>query len=276
MNKVSISTGCLPRLEGRQFYELESVLRMMRRLSKESRVDGFEFVLLPEWDREGPPVTPTSAPPDCEKHATDGLARTLKTQGFPIVSVHANRDIGSYLCSDDVGEASRGVKVADECLSFAKTVGSEICVFHFWDTWKLTFDLAGLEAICRKLQTTHPEVELSVENVSTRYMRRTPFQIMHGFKHKTLDLKWASLYDEFKAFTEHSTDIDNVHVQGKLQARKLVPTAGHLDFENALATLKRKGYRGPFTIELEGATVYKDVLNYVGRLKNHVSWKASF
>jgi len=276
MNKVSISTGCLPRLEGRQFYELESVLRMIRRLLKESRVDGFEFVLLPEWDSDGPPLTPSSAPPDCEKHAIDDLARTLKAQGFPIVSVHANRDIGNYLCSDDVDKASRGIKLTDECLSFTKAVGSKICVFHFWDTWKLTFNLVGLEAICRRFQTTYPDIELSIENVPTRYVGKTPFQIMQGFRHKTLDLKWASMYDEFNAFAGHFTDVSNIHVQGKLQAGGLVPTVGCLDFEDAIATAKRKNYSGPFTIELEGEASYRVALNYVSRLKSHVSWKAPF
>ncbi len=276
MNKVSISTGCLPKLEGHQFYELESVLRMMKRLLKESRIDGFEFVLLPEWNGENSPLTPSSAPPDCEKHVANDVVRTLKAQNLPILSVHANRDIGSYLCSDDEDEASNGIRLIDESLNFTKAVGSKICVFHFWDTWKLSFNLLGLEAIYRKFQTTYPTIEMSVENVPTRYMGKTPFQIMQGFKHRTLDLKWASMFNEFNSFTEHLISVDNVHVQGKLQAGRLVSTVGGLDFENALATIKRKGYSGSFTIELEGATSYKDALNYIDRLKRYATWKASF
>jgi sugar phosphate isomerase/epimerase len=276
MNRVSISTGCLPRLEGRQFYELESVLRMMRRLMKESRADGFEFVLLPEWDSDGPPLTPSSAPLDCEKHAVDEVAEELRTRDFPILSVHANRDIGNYLCSGDTDEVNRGIRLIDECLSFTKAVGSQICVFHFWDTWKLSLNLPRLEAIYRRFQTAYPDVEASIENVPTRHEGKTPFQIMRGFKHKTLDLKWASMSNEFDAFSESFTGVDNVHVQGRLQAGRLVPTVGRLDFGNALATLKRKGYSGPFTVELEGATSYKDALNYVNRLKSHASWNSSF
>ncbi len=62
---------------------------MMKRFLKESNVDGFEFVLLPEWDRENPPLTPTSAPFECEKHSVEEVSEVLRNESFPILSVHA-------------------------------------------------------------------------------------------------------------------------------------------------------------------------------------------
>lgn len=156
---------------------------------KESAVDGFEFVLLPEWDSEHPPLTPSSAPPNCEKHSIDEIAKALQIHGFPILSIHANRDIGSYVCSDDVEKANKGITLMDECLGFTRRIGSKLCAFHFWDTLKENFNLTNLEDICTRFQTNYPDIELSIENVPARYLGKTPFQIMQNFKHKTLDLK---------------------------------------------------------------------------------------
>jgi len=120
MSKISVSTGCLPNLEGRPFYELDSAVRMMKRFLKESKIDGFEFVLLPEWDNENPPLTPTSSSPNCEKHTVDNVLKAVQGQGFPILSVHANRDIGNYLCSEKPEQVDREMRLMNECLGFAK------------------------------------------------------------------------------------------------------------------------------------------------------------
>lgn len=270
MNRVCISTGSLPRLEGKQFYELSSVVRVMKRLLDESKVDGFEFVLLPEWDSENPPLSPSDAPKECEKHTVQEVLDALETRNFPILSVHANRDIGNYLCHEDTEKVEKGIRIMRECLDFTREVGSRVCVFHFWDTWKEVFDLSFLEATYQKFQNMYPEVELSVENISTRYMGKTPFQIMKNFRFKTLDLKWASLFDEFDAFVDIIWQVDNVHVQGRCQDGMLVPSVGSLDYEKAIRRIKEAGYCGIFTVELEGKTCYDDVLVYVEKLRKDV------
>jgi sugar phosphate isomerase/epimerase len=271
MNAVSMSTGCLPRLEGSHFYELSSVVRMMKRFLEDSKVDGFEFVLLPEWDFENPPLTPTSAPSDCEKHSVNEIIEELQTWNFPIMSVHANRDIGNYLCSGKVEEINKGIRLVEECLNFTKKVNSTVCVFHFWDTWKESLDLAYLEAFYRKFQGMYPEIEISVENIPTKCKSKTPFQLMQNFRHKTLDLKWASLFDEFDAFVEIIEQVDNVHVQGKYQDRNLVPSVGNLNYEQALKCVREAGYSGVFTIELEGRADYDAVLDYIDKLKRYTN-----
>jgi sugar phosphate isomerase/epimerase len=271
MNIVSMSTGCLPRLEGSQFYELSSVVRMMKQFLKNSEVDGFEFVLLPEWGFENPPLTPTSAPLDCEKHSVNDIIEELHTYNFPIISVHANRDIGNYLCSEKAEEINKGIGLVEECLSFTKKVNSRICVFHFWDTWKKSLDLACLQALYQKFEGMFPEIEISVENIPTKCEGKTPFQLVRSFRHKTLDLKWASLFDEFDAFVEIIQQVDNVHIQGKYQDGNLVPSVGNLDYERALKCIREAGYSGAFTIELEGRAEYGGVLRYIDKLKRCTS-----
>lgn len=267
MNSISISTGCLPRLEGCQFYELSSIIRMMKRFLKESNVDGFEFVLLPEWDRENPPLTPTSAPFECEKHSVEEVFEVLRNESFPILSVHANRDVGNFLCAEEPEKVAKGTRLIDECLRFAEDVNSKVCVFHFWDTWKESLDLARLEALYDRFQVLHPEIEISVENIPTKCRNRTPFQIMQNFKHQTLDLKWASMFNELDAFAENIEHVNNIHIQGKYQDGILVPNVGKMDYREALRRIKMLGYSGVFTVELEGEASYDDILRYVDKLK---------
>ena len=267
MNKVSISTGCLPRLESRPFYELSSATRMMKRFLKESVADGFEFVLFPEWDSGNSPLTPSDAPSDCERHTIEEIAEALEGKGFPILSVHANRDIGNYLCSEDAEKVSKGIRLVDECLRFTRKVGSRICVFHLWDTWKETIDLAHLQTVYKRFQKANPDIAFSVENVPTRIKGMTPFQLVKSFQHKTLDLKWASLFNEFDAFAKIVGQVDNVHIQGKYEDEAVVPTVGVLKYERALDRIKEAGYKGIFTIELEGKASYGEMLKCVAKLR---------
>ncbi len=271
LNKVSLSTGSLPRMENCQFYELSSVFRMMKPFFQESKVDGFEFVLLPEWDSENPPLTPTSAPFECEKHTISEVADALMDKGFPILSVHANRDIGSYLCSEKDYEVDKGIRLVSECLDFTKRVGAKVCVFHFWDTWKESIDLAQLKAVYKKSERSCPDVEMSIENIPTRCQSKTPFQIVQDFRHKTLDLRWASMFNDFEKFAGIMAEVDDVHIQGMLQDGDMIPSAGSLNYAYALKQIVRRGYSGLFTVELEGKADYRDVLDYFVKLRKQLA-----
>jgi sugar phosphate isomerase/epimerase len=240
---------------------------MMKRLLEESKVDGFEFVLLPEWDSENPPLTPTSSPWECEKHSLKEIVKALEVKDLPILSVHANRDIGNYLCSEEIAKVKKGMRLIQESLDFAEKVGSKICVFHFWDTFKEVFDIQNLEKLYLKFQNAFPNVEMSIENVPTKYMSRTPFQIIQNFRHKTLDFKWASLFNEFDSFISILGQIDNVHIQGKHQQGTVVSSVGSLDYKKAIERIKDAGYSGVFTIELEGRATCDEAIECINKLK---------
>lgn len=245
------------------------MIKMMRQFLKESVVDGFEFVVLPEWDREGAPLTMSSGPIDCEKHSVAEITETLLAEGFPILSVHANRDIGNYLCSEKPEEVSKGIRLADDCLALAKNMNSGICVFHLWDTFKEDVDLPRLKGVCKKLQEGCPEVSMSIENVPTK-CGKTPFRLVQDFDHKTLDLKWASMYDEFGAFTSVIREVNNVHIQGRLADENMVPSIGNLNYEKALTWISDHSYGLIFTVELEGWATYEEVTSYLKKLKQLV------
>jgi hypothetical protein len=56
-NLHSVSTSALAQLAGGKYYDLASSLRVMKMVFDAEAVDGFELQLLPEWDKEGPPLT---------------------------------------------------------------------------------------------------------------------------------------------------------------------------------------------------------------------------
>jgi acetolactate synthase regulatory subunit len=157
-------------------------------------VDGFELGLLPEWDSQGPPLTPTSAPADCEKHTVEEICEAVEHEGFRILTMHANRDVGAYLCSHALDMITKGERLADEASEAARQLGAKICIFHLWPSWKESSDVNHLLDVCAGL------VGKQLENVLTVSKTWTPFSLAEKFRHITLDLKWASMYHEFERF----------------------------------------------------------------------------
>jgi sugar phosphate isomerase/epimerase len=268
MGLVSLSTGWLPRLEERPYYELSTVLKVMKRFSQERHVDGFEFGLLPEWDCENPPLTPAQGLPDCEKHGLDEILAKLLREDFRILSVHASRDVGCYLCSEEEQKFAKGLRLLEDSLRFCRSLKVNLCVVHFWDPWKKSFDVARLRRVHEEFQNKFPDVAISVENIPTVIDGRTPFSLMHGLRHVTLDLKWASMFNEFDLFLDRLDAVDNVHIQGKSRLGSFYPTVGNLDYERALLQLAGMGYSRLFTVELDGKATFQEILSYAEKLKN--------
>jgi hypothetical protein len=144
-------------------------------------------------------------------------------------------------------------------------------VFFIFGTRGKKIDLAGLQKVYEERRKRFSNIEFSVENIPTMIEGKTPFQLMQGFEWRTLDLKWASMYNEFDLFAEAVEKVDNVHVQGKCQDGSFVPTVGSLDYEKALERIVSVGYSGVFTLELEGKASYDDIAKYVKKLRKLVS-----
>ena len=270
MSLIALSTGWLPRLEDRPYYDLSSVFNVMNRFSREHVIDGFEFGLLPEWDSRNPPLTPSQAPLTCEKHGLQEILDLFNKKDFAVLTVHASRDVGAYLCSESMLEYAKGVRLVNDSLEFCHAVGSGVCVFHFWDPWKQTFDVARLHNAYGECVQSVSDVELSIENVPTVLEGMSPFRLTEGFGHVTLDLKWASMFGEFDSFLDVIDKVDNVHVQGKYRNGSFAPTVGSLDYHTALKRLVGVGYRGIFTLELEGKARFEGILECIEWLRRIV------
>jgi len=254
INPLSVSVAPCVKVFGGSGYRIQDTLRFMQWAISEAHVDGFEFQNLAEWDRRGPPRDEREkrlpAWKRAEKHSVGDLAALLAQASLPVLSVHANRDVGTALCSGREDEVRHGKTLIEEGMALAQSVGARVCVIHLWDTWLEDFDVGVLEDGVRQASSRFPKVRAAVENVPTHLDEMTPRTLLERFHWITLDLRWAMLFDELAQFQADVDRIANVHVPCELRAGS-TPSQG--DFESVLDAVRmivhEWDYTGPLTIE---------------------------
>jgi len=273
-NLVSVSSAPIAKLGGSRYYDLVGTIAVMKRVWKESVVDGFELQVEPEWDSENPPLSDgqfadwTETP----KYSTTEVMEIVEREKLPILSVHANRDIGGYLCSDRSQDREKGKRLISDSLSLAQNLASKVCVFHLWDSWKPEFDVQGLRTAISSAASRFPEVKASVENIPTHLNGYSPFRLCELFDLVTLDLRWASTYNELDAFESIIDKVVNVHMRGRLEGNRWLMEKSDFGFYEALDKIRNDwGYSGLLTLEPE---VPMDQSNMDGFLEAMRSLKA--
>jgi hypothetical protein len=284
-NPISIAVAPLNKLVGKRYYDLSSTVEVMVQLYQASAADGFELQNLAEWDARTPPRDQgerrLAAWQASEKHTVGELADTLRGAAPPILSVHANRDVGICLCSEQPQDIDRGKTLIHEALSLAGELGASVCVFHLWDTWKERFDPGLLRAVFGDIAAQYPDVKAAVENVPTHLQGHTPFALVRQFEWFTLDLRWAALYDELDRFGALADRIANVHLSGQLTGGRWTVSPrwfreGQKTFEldKAVDLLQREWhYLGPLTVEIYGqpGDTWQAVLTAMADLRHSVA-----
>jgi hypothetical protein len=270
---ISVSSAPIAGYGDKEYYDLLGTLEVMKTIFRESVVDGFELQLEPEWDIEKPPVTDiiladwTKTP----KYSAEEIVALVAKAKLPILSVHASRDVGNYLCSNREKDWERGRRVIHEALSIAEGLHSKVCVFHLWDTWKTDFDVHHIKRIFSDTVSQFPKVSASVENIPTHLKGFTPVELVRSFDFVTLDLRWAALYGELDSFESIVDTIVNVHMRGKLQGGRWFMDRSSFSFYEALDKIRRKWkYTGLLTMEPEGeinASFMKDFLKAMHHLR---------
>ena len=272
-NLISVSSAPIAGLGDREYYDLLGTIDVMKKVLKEEVVDGFELQLEPEWDRENAPLTDTDWADwtKTPKFSAEEIVELVKSEGLPILSVHASRDVGSYLCSEKERDWEKGKRVICEALSVAEMLKAEVCVFHLWDTWKSSFDLRNVESIFLKTVERFPKVKASVENIPTHLDGYSPFMLVRSFEHVTLDLRWASMYNELDAFESIVDSIANIHLRGSLKKNRWVLERSDFDFYESLdKMLNDWKYSGLLTVEPEGRidrSLFRSFLQAMSSLK---------
>jgi len=257
MNPISLSIAPVVRVIGKPYYDLPGTIELMRRLRQESAVDGFEFQNLAEWDAAHPPQDEAArrlaAWEDSERYTVDEIAAWLRQGGLPILSIHANRDVGICLCSGNERDLRRGQQLIHEALSLAEKLRAPVCVFHLWDTWQEAFDEHLLQDVLGEAAVQYPAVRAAVENVPTHLAGHTPFDLAQQFEWITLDLRWAALYDELDKFETVKERIANVHLRGQLRGGEWVLDDAPFGFYETLDIIRSEwGYGGLLTMEPSG------------------------
>jgi len=260
LNPLSIAIQPLNRLVSNPYYDLETTIKVMHRLYSAAVVDGFEFQNLAEYDGRLPPRDEAEfrlkAWQKSQKYNITELGEALQKSGVPIISVHANRDVGIYLCSGNREEIAFGCELIRESLWLAEQVSANTCVFHLWDTRKEDFNPTKLEAILNEITVQYPKVRAAVENVPTHLSGKTPFDLLGTYRWITMDLRWAGLYDELHKYKARGACIANVHLSGQLSGDQWIMNpewfGSHLltfSLEQAVRQICGWGYRGIYTVE---------------------------
>ncbi len=272
-NQISASSAPIAGFGDKEYHDLIGTLEVLKKIFKESAVDGFELQLEPEWDKENPPLTDadwadwTKTP----KYGAEEIVELVKRAEVPILSVHASRDIGSRLCSGRKKDLEKGRKLIHESLWIAESLGAEVCVFHLWDTWKTSFNTESLRKILQDCAALFPKVKASVENIPTHSEGSTPFELVKGFEYVTLDTRWAALYEELDKFRSIAKSIVNVHLRGSLKGDEWVMERSNFGFYEALDKMRHEWkYSRLFTVEPEGTidgSMFADFIQAMRSLK---------
>lgn len=270
-NLISVSTAPIARLGNKKYYDLQGTIGVLRQVFRKSVVDGFELQLQPEWDSEKAPLTDTELADwtKTPKYSNETILQMLKNEKLPILSVHASRDIGNYLTSNQKQDVEKGRRLIRDSLAFTDAIGAEICVFHLWGTWKTNFDFDNLKKIFLATTRQFPSLKSCVENIPTHLCGCTPFSLVRHFEWATLDLRWASMYDELESFKSIVDRIANVHLRGRLERGKWTLTDGMFGFYEALDRIRTEWeYRGVLTVEPEGGLGPSSFDSFVQAMKS--------
>jgi hypothetical protein len=269
-NLVSVSSAPIAKLGNRKYYDLSGTIQVMKKVYQESAVDGFELQLEPEWDSENPPLTDPELADWAKtpKYTAEEILATLIKEKTPILSVHASRDIGNYLCSNQKQRLEKGKRLIHETLLLTQELGANVCVFHLWNTWATEFDIDKLKKTLSDIVVKYPKVKATVENIPTNLKGRTPFFLVKTFDHVTLDLRWAALYNELNTFESISNKIANIHLRGVLEGDKWALDRSSFTFYEALDTIKTK-WKSPalLTVEPEGGIRSSSFSNFIKAMK---------
>jgi sugar phosphate isomerase/epimerase len=254
-NLISVSSAPVAGFGNKEYCDLAGTLGVLRRVFKCGVVDGFELQLEPEWDCESPPLTDVDWADWAKtpKFTAEEIVKLVKKAEMPILSVHASRDVGNYLCTERQKDHQKAKRIMRDALLVAEELSASVCVFHLWDTWKTSFNLDRVDEIFQECADEFPNVRASVENIPTHIEGSTPFELAKGFRYLTLDLRWAALYKELDKFEEIAKSIVNVHLRGRLEADRWAMERSSFDFYEALNRIVYDWkYAGFLTVEPEG------------------------
>jgi sugar phosphate isomerase/epimerase len=278
--RFSISTVPLATYMHRKYYDLGAMIYVMKILMRERVVDGFELELLAEWNPSFAPVekdTKYDRKFEWEasrKYANRQLIDILNRAGVPILAVHANRDIGVLLCSQQQDLVERGTELMASALEVAEGIGAGTCVFQLWDPLSATVDHAALHERLRRMAggaAVRTAVRAAVENIPTYTPGPTPFEAVQAYEWITLDMKWAHHYNELERFRALLPRIVDVHLHGSLVDRVWTLNGTRTDFAALLHMLTAEwGYDGQVTLEPEtdfAGLLWSQIVTGIGALR---------
>ena len=260
MDRLSINTAPLTSYLKKKYYDLEATIYIMRMFSEEKVVDGFEFQLLAEWNPDYHPLNKDTkfdrelAWENSRKYRIEEIAAILKAAHLPILSVHANQDIGICLCAEEPELNRRGIQLIKRALLLAEKIDAHICVFHLWDPWLEDIDFQSIKRAFISVLNDFPTVKASVENIPVYSASTTPYKIVKDYPWITLDVKWALMYGELGRYKAVRDKIIDIHIHGRAQKNRWLFSTAHHTVSDILRTIEKDwDYHRLLTLDTEGS-----------------------
>ncbi|MFO7941916.1 MAG: TIM barrel protein [Bacillota bacterium] len=281
LHSVAISTGTLPYALGRPYHEI-GALRSAASALEGSR---FELVLHPDWRASPEPRTRQPSPwGDSPGFSFARMSTWLEKElwGVSFLSVHGNRDLGSFLASQDAEDRGLGRKLLNANIAVAHRLGAEVLVVHAWDPRNDRSQLKEVGRILAEESTRCPRVGLSVENIPTNDAALSQPQSLDAILREgsnlgvTLDLSWVSHHGDLEDFRFALEKMNNVHVQGRMSrlssgGMRLLTRGSDMPVEGMMYRLLEWGYEGQWTLELNRARSLRQFLGARDHIESIIS-----
>ena len=197
----------------------------------------------------------------------DDVVSDLRESELVFPSVHANKEIGTRLGSDDPEDVEEALEHLEVNCRAAAALGAKTLVFHLWERpsgdeeiernlehLPACLDTAGAYDLTLAVETIPGDVGAPLANIRLAVERDSRTRV-------TLDSEFLGLFGQLAESVEadwlwEGRFVHHVHLKdfdGRLRRNGrrnyLLPGEGALDLQGFLTSLSERGYSGAFTIE---------------------------
>ena len=276
MNKVLCSTGAIiVKHDGSDYL-------LLKDYAEKLNCDGFELMIHFFWYRN-----------------LDQIIDTVKTYGFYIPVIHADKSLGESLCGvktayvdrvrkeqvlspeEDLEFYKLGTERFQQHLRAAEKLGADKMVLHLWNgpgsdknieknierfaSWKEMADRAGVDILCENVVcNTHDPIS----NLTLLAKTFPDISFVYDTKMAEFHDQTMDLFDKQNDWMLTENHIKHLHINdyggGYMDwaHMEVLPIGnGHVDFESFFNALKGYNYTGDYTIEATAFNWARDTVD---------------
>lgn len=246
MNEILCSTGALiGKPNGRNY-------RLLEELSGQLSCDGFEFMMYSSWYEEA-----------------EEIAGYLQEMKLHIPVMHCEKHIGEAISRNQEGDWDEALWKFEKNCDLAQKIGAEKLVIHLWDglisdqnfannlqcfgelaalACQYQIDLLVENVVCNKKDPMTHWCELAERYPDIYFIYDTKMAAFHEQLPLIYESAYAWLWNEGRIRHLHINDYGGGYMEWS-ELKALPIGEGHIDFDRFFQWIKKKEYKGDFTVE---------------------------
>lgn len=246
MNQILCSTGALiGKSNGRNY-------RMLGDLAEQLFCDGFEFMMYSSWYEE-----------------IEEIAGYLREAELFIPVMHCEKHIGEAVSRNGEGDWDEAFWKFEKNCGMAQKIGAEKLVIHLWDglvsdqniannlqcygeldaiAGRYGVDVLVENVVCNKEDPMTHWCELAERYPQIHFIFDTKMAAFHEQLPLIYEPSYAWLWEEGRIRHLHINDYAGGYKEWS-QLRALPIGDGHIDFDEFFRFIRKKNYKGDFTVE---------------------------